>query len=190
MNYKNVNDYEVMYMIRENSEDAVNLMYKKYMPFIRKIAAKYFNSVKNCGVEFDDLVQEGMIALNNAILSYKENNDVLFYTYFTICLERHFITYCRNVNSSKSYYLNTSVRDDLFYSLAGKEEFSIPLIACEEFTEYKNNFDFLDANIFELRFNGFSYKEICKLLDLSYKVVESRLVKIKAVLREKEKTFI
>ena len=29
MNYKNVNDYEVMYMIRENDEDAVGLMYKK-----------------------------------------------------------------------------------------------------------------------------------------------------------------
>ena len=34
MNYKNVNDYEVMYMIRENDEESVGLMYKKYMPLI------------------------------------------------------------------------------------------------------------------------------------------------------------
>ena len=186
MNYKNVNDYEVMYMIRENDEDAVGLMYKKYTPLIRKIAHKYYGFMKNSGVEFEDLFQEGMIALNDAIISYNEMGDTLFYTYLTICLERHFITYCRNVNSNKFYYLNTSVRNDLIYLFSDETELSTSMILYQDFVEYKNCFEFLDANIFELRLNGFTYKEICKLLDVTRNVVESRLVKIRNVLRQKQ----
>ena len=33
MKYKNVNDYEVIYMIRENDEDSEKLMYEKYSPY-------------------------------------------------------------------------------------------------------------------------------------------------------------
>ena len=186
MNYKNVNDYEVMYMIRENDEESVGLMYKKYIPLIKKIASKYFSFIKNCGVEFDDLVQEGMIALNDAIISYNEASNTLFYTYLTICLERHFLTYCRNVNRSTYYYLNTSVRNDLIYLFADDKELSTSMILYQDFVEYKNCFEFLDANIFELRLNGFTYKEIGRLLDLTVNVVESRLVKIRNVLRERQ----
>ena len=40
MNYKNINDYEVLYMIRENSDDARDLIFQKYSPIIKKIANK------------------------------------------------------------------------------------------------------------------------------------------------------
>lgn len=59
MDYKQVNDYEVISMIRENDDDARDIMYQKYLPVIRKGASKYFFDVKKHGVEFDDLVQEG-----------------------------------------------------------------------------------------------------------------------------------
>ena len=46
MEYKNVNDYEVIYMIRENDEDAENLMYEKYRPLLYKYVNKfYFTSI-------------------------------------------------------------------------------------------------------------------------------------------------
>ena len=63
-------------------------------------------------------------------------------------------------------------------------------MAYERFTEYKNNFEFLDANIFELRFNGFSYKEIARLLDIKPKFLSKRLTLIRNVLRKKEKRLI
>ena len=32
MEYKSINDFEVLYMISENDENAYELMYKKYSP--------------------------------------------------------------------------------------------------------------------------------------------------------------
>ena len=53
----------------------------------------------------------------------------------------------------------------------------------EKFIMYKNSFKFLDSNIFELRYNGFSYKEISQLLDISFSCVDSRLCKIRKSLQ-------
>ena len=36
--------------------------------------------------------------------------------------------------------------------------------------------DFLDSNIFELRYNGFSYKEISRLLDVSIQILLVQIV--------------
>lgn len=192
MNYKNVNDYELMYMIRENDEDAVNMMYEKYLPLIRKIATKYFCMVKKCGIEFDDFVQEGLISLNRAIVNYDDNSDIKLFTYIAVCVERHYISYCRNINSNRHYYLNNAVYGEDFLSIDIRDcdYYMENIMAHERFTEYKNNFEFLDANIFELRFNGFSYKEIARLLDIKPKFLSKRLTLIRNVLRKKEKRLI
>ena len=45
MKYKNVNDYEVIYMIRENDENAEKLMYDKYSPLLYKYVNKFYSLV-------------------------------------------------------------------------------------------------------------------------------------------------
>lgn len=192
MDYKNVNDYEVMYMVRENNDEAMSLLFDKYMPLIKKLAVKYYDKVKNCGIEFEDFIQEGMIALNRAIMNYDDNSNTLFYTYISVCIERQFITYCRNLNSQKHCFLNYSVRDEELHrsSCISSKSFVDYIEVMESFTSLKNSFSFLDSSIFELRYNGFSYKEICSLLDISYSFLESRMSKIRKLLRKKEKTFI
>ena len=192
MNYKNINDYELMYMIRENDDNAINMMYEKYLPLIRKIASKYYSKISYCGVDFDDFVQEGMIAVNRAIISYDSNSDVMVYTYIALCIERHYMTYCRNISNSKHYYLNTSVNDDDYAAIDYRdcEYYMNNIIVSDVFTEYKNKLEFLDANIFELRFNGFSYKEIAILLDLSYEFILRRISIIRKMLGKKKKRLI
>ena len=54
MKYKNVNDYEVIYMIRENDEDAERLMYEKYRPLLYKYVNKYYSLVSN-RITYEDL---------------------------------------------------------------------------------------------------------------------------------------
>lgn len=193
MNYKNVNDYEMMYLVRDNNDDAVNILLEKYKPIICKKALNYYSRVKHCGVDLQDFIQEGMIAFNRALNSYDENENVLLYTYIIVCLDRHLSTYCRNVCSTKHSLLNFSVRDEDYFlnvSTDDKSWIGNNLVLGDTFIKIKNSFEFLDSNIFELRYNGFSYKEICTLLDISYGMLESRLSKIRTLLRKKEKTFI
>ena len=53
--------------------------------------------------------------------------------------------------------------------------------------EFKNSLKFLDAQIFELRYNGFSYKDIASLLEIEEKKVDNILFKIRKKL---EKYFL
>ncbi len=194
MEYKKVNDYEVIYMIRENGEEAKDLMFHKYQPLIQKIAAKYCDFAKKNGAELDDLVQEGMIALNRAIDYYQENCNVLFYTYASLCIERHLITYCRNLNSNKHQLLSQSLREEALEFVPDGDYLPEDVLFMMEneklFVYYKNLFDFKYSNIFELRYNGFSYKEISLLLDIPISTIDGRLCKIRKILQERQKNFI
>lgn len=193
MEYKDVNDYEVIYMIRENNDDYREMMLKKYIPIINKLAAKYFDFAKKCGCEFDDLVQEGLIALNRSINSYNENEKVLFFTYATVCIERHLITYCRSISCNRYVILNESVNDDLLFYVKDENDYFQKIInngtEMDKFIEYKNLFNFEQSSVFELRYNGFSYKEISCLLDIPISTVDGRLCKIRSILQEKKKNF-
>ena len=190
MKYKNVNDYEVIYMIRENDEDSEKLMYEKYSPLLYKYVNKYYSLVSH-RITYEDLVQETRIALDNAIKTFNENSDVLFYTYVSICIERHLLTYCRNVNSNKHYILNNSVLDEFIEEKYVNDMSCLDiLINNENFISMKNKLSFIDSNIFELKYNGFTYNEIAILLDISYRYLMYRLRIIRDRLKLNKNLFI
>lgn len=186
MEYRNLNDYEIIYMVRENDDVAQNMMFKKYLPVIKKIATKYFDFAKKCGVEFDDLVQEGMIALNKAINTYDENSGALFYTYVYLCIERHFVSYCRVISGYRHMPLNSSVGEEMLYRVVDNETLVIENDE-DKFVELKNLLNFGDSAVFELRYNGFSFKEIGALLDMPISTVDGRMCKIRNIFRRKRK---
>lgn len=194
MDYKKMNDYEILYMVKENDEYSRNLMFKKYEPIVKNIASKYYTMFKNNGSDYEDFVQEGFIALNKAINCYNQDSDALFYTYATLCVNRQIITYCRNLTSKKHFLLNSSVRDEMLYDISSSvnyiENYVDEIINEEEFINIKNMFSIKHSSVFELRFNGFCYKEISELLDIPISTVDSRLGKIKKILQtRKEKIF-
>ena len=188
-----LNDYELVYRIRENDDDAVDVMIQKYHPIIVGLAKKYYSIAKKHGADMSDLIQEGRIAVIKAISSFDVNGASIFYTYVSICIERHFITYCRNISSAKNAPLNYSIADDCLYGIGDIS--SDPAVSffrvyeLENFIQKKNLFEFVDSNIFELRYNGFSYKEIASLLDLPVSVIDSRLCKIRRTLQRMKTNF-
>ncbi len=187
MDYKKINDYEVVYMVRENDEEAREIIFNKYIPIVRRIASDYLALAKMARIEYEDLVQEGLIALNEAINKYNERSGVLFYTFLCVCVERRILTYCRKMNSSKHYLLNTSLDDEYIYSVSDNDVFEAyfnEINLERKFVSFKNLFDIVESNIFELRYNGFSYKEISKLLDIPVSTIDGKLCKIRRILKE------
>ena len=97
---KDYNDYELVYLAQEQNEDALNIIYKKYEPIVYKKCRKYLNFLK--GVELCDLIQECNIILLNAIKTYNQDNTTTFYTFITICIDRHLVNlYRKNLNNTK-----------------------------------------------------------------------------------------
>lgn len=197
MDYKNANDYEILYLIGENTEDARELIYQKYKPIVLSFAYKYYKILKRKGMEIDDLIQEGYIGLNRAIERYSLEKNCLFYTFATLCIERQLQTITRNASTLKQEVLNHAISldyplpyTDMLICDVVEDEVCLDPIQRMLDLEYEtrlilfqHELPLLQAQIFELRYNGFSYDEIGELLDLSKKSIDSHLVRIRRRLK-------
>ena len=195
--YKDYNDYELVYLIGEQDELSYDILHTKYHPVISKMAKKYLEYNKNIGLEYEDLYQEGVCGLENALSDYNENTS-LFYTYAVLCIkremERMIKTYRRHKHSllNEAYSINDSINDigdimledTLYQESSVTENIFISEYYCELIRVFKYELSDIDSSILELRMNGFSSKEIGVLLDMSRKNVDSHLRQIRKALKK------
>lgn len=190
--YKNINDYEQLYLISEN-EDEKQVLYEKYRPIVLSIAERYHSLIRNKS-DLEDFIQEGYIGIESAIKSFNEDEGVLFYTFCVICIERQIRSYYRKLTTkrnevlNKAYSLELNIDDFALEDLIADTDFNsnpTNYIDDEEFykkiNDFKYSLEFKYSLVFELRINGFKYREISKLLDISLSTVENymRFCKIK-----------
>ena len=86
--YKEYSDELLVRMARDGDEKAEDFLLKKYKDFVRSKARAYFL----VGGDSDDLIQEGMIGLYNAIGHYDESMASSFMTYAAICINNKLIS--------------------------------------------------------------------------------------------------
>ena len=193
--YKDHNDYELLYLVSENNEDAKEIFFDKYKSIVELKAKKLYPYVMNKGYELNDLIQEGMIGLSQAINDYKEQKNVQFSTFASICIERQIMTFVRDVNRQKHKILNDSLSID---STIDKKGRPLTEIAFDEknrnpedsLIELDEEVEMLDITIsvltdkeyevFELRLQGFSYQEMALLLNTTRKSIDGTISRIKS----------
>ena len=198
MNYKDYNDNEILSYINESNEEAIELIYEKYKPLINKIATNLFKKYcKNTGLDISDLTQEGMIGLNSAINRYKENKDVLFYTYAKTCIERRIISSVIAANRQKHKVLNDSISFEIdldnninLGSFFGDTEYNPEniVISREENDELLNKIENVLTNVelqvLQLKLDGFEYKEIASIIDKDVKAVDNAVQRIRQKIKK------
>lgn len=199
MNYKDLNDNEIIYNIRENNEEANELLFMKYDPLIKATAKRISKYAINSGFELNDFMQEGRIALSSAIQQYDEQN-CLFYTYAKNCIEKRMINLVAKSASAKNRILNNSIPfetidDDgehLIFGSVLEDEGSNPediVINSENekdlIERIKNNLTDFESQVFDLKIAGFTYKEIAEILDKSAKSIDNAFQRIKQKAKEK-----
>ena len=187
------NDFELLYLISENNEEAKELFYNKYKPIIEMKARKYVKYVESKGYDYNDLVQEGMIGLSKAIKDFSEQKDVQFITFANLCIERQMFSFMRNISSGRHKILNDSVSFDTTTNSYGKPLINLldnkninpetSFIESEEEENLRNDILSIlndkEIEVFELRTKGFTYKEIANLLNITEKSVGKYIEKIK-----------
>jgi len=204
VNYREFNDYEILNYINENNEEAMEIIYEKYKPLITKIATSMYKKYcKNTGLDTNDLMQEGMLALNKAINSYQENKDVLFYTYAKKCIERKIIStvICANrqkhkvLNESISFEIdldnNTNLEAFLGDSKNNPEKIIVSNESSKEFLDdIKKSLTDIEVQVLQLKLDGFDYKEIAQIVGKDVKAVDNTIQrirnKIKKIMKNKE----
>ena len=201
MDYRDLNDNELVYLCAENNEDAINLIVNKYKNCILMILKEYLKEYNIIGVEVADLYQEGLIGLMHAIHSYNPTRDVLFYTYANACIRTSLMSAIRQTFRQKNRILNYSYSLDKIFEDSGdnfyeilKDESYGPnklLLSSEDENELinklKSKLSKSELAIFELRLKGLSNGEIASLIDKDTKYIENSLFRIKRKYKELNK---
>ena len=192
MDYKTLNDNELLYLCSENNEEAINLLIDKYKNCILTILKDYMKEYNILGLEIADLYQEGLIGLIHAINTFDKNRDVTFYTYANVCIKSNLFSAIRQSFRMKNRILNNSLsldklmeNTDLSYYEVFKDELNDPnkvLLNKEEKNEIINNIKSKlsenEKTIFELKLKGLNNSEIAELLDKDKKYIENALFRI------------
>lgn len=192
MEYKDFNDYELLSFINEKDEVANEILLKKYEPLICTIAKRFAGYCGTLGFDINDLIQEGRIGLSIAIPKYREDRDEQFYTYAKVCIERRIISTIIRAKRQKNKILNESlsIETDIdseikFENILGDysnipENRILDHELTNEVMEYaQNNLTDYEYQVFELRIEGFDYKEIAILLDKNFKAIDNAIQRIK-----------
>lgn len=198
--YKEYEDQELIYLIAESSEEASDILYKKYKNLINLKVKKYLAQAKKVGLEYNDLFQEGMLGLNEAINDYKDMKNTKFSSFANLCIDRQLYTALAKAGRKKHSLLNDSFSLDFTNEDDDKplmnflfDKTNDPSIKFDdkESQKYlikflKDNLTPLEKSVLSLRIKGYEYKEIAQILNKSYKSIDSALQRI----RNKIKTYL
>ena len=198
MDYKELNDNELIYMCYENNEEAENIIIDKYKNCIVSILKGYLKEYNIIGVEVADLNQEGLIGLMHAIKSFNKEKDVTFYTYANTCIRSSIVSAMRQTFRMKNRILNNSFSLDKliedsnhsYYEIFKDESYdpNRVLLKEEENSEIinaiKSRLSRSELVIFELKLKGLNNTEISELLNKSKKYVENTMFRINKKYKE------
>lgn len=188
MNYREYNDYELIDKIRENDEYSEEVMFHKYQPVIRNLAYNCYQKYSCYGYDYDDFYQEAMISFHRALKSYDDKKDSLFYSFAILCIKRSLMSFCRNISCSQKN-ISSKYLVDIEQCSVQDEKSDIQTFLNEKEIQdsiRKAIFDFSmeESTILELKWNGFSYREISILLDIPCSSVEFKSRKARHVIRK------
>lgn len=191
-------DSELIYLVSENNEEANNIIFKKYASVIDYYAKKYLNLVDGKGMDYNDLYQEGLIALNEAINNYKEQKNIKFSSFASVCIERKMVSLVRMATRKKhsilneSYSLDYKKEDDsesLINLLQSNKDNIEDILINKESTihiinKINTSLSSLEKEVYEMRLNGYSYEMIAKSIGKTPKSIERTLDRIRNKLKD------
>lgn len=187
MNYKQYNDYELVYMVRENDDYSRSLLYDKYLPLLKKISYEFYSVYKRYGYDYDDFLQEAMLAFERAIIKYDDKQETLLYTFVNVCVRRSLITFCRNISNDRNNLPMDSFLDISKTSISDKVNID-EMFECKELEELCKkvilDLPMENSTVFELKINGFTYREIGVLLDIPSSTAEFKNRKAKSYFKK------
>ena len=171
--YNKINDNELIYLIEEGNEEALEIMFAKYEPLIRSKISKFKFDKEN----LDDYLQECRLMLHKAIKLYNPNSPKTFNKYFDLILTNHFLTIIRdNKTTVKVDYLDADEIED-------KQNRTNELLEEIDFSNLK--LSAFEKEIYKLRFlRNLKISDICQMLGVEEKRVYNSIQRIKRKLMD------
>lgn len=171
---------QLVTLSRAGDEQALAALIAREMPAIRAAATRAVCP----GLDFDDAVQEGLIALFHAVKTFDDARAASFSTYANTCIRNALADAARAALRRKHAPLNTSVPLTEQESAPGPEE---ALIAGERYAStlhlIETRLSPLERRVLGLHLAGEPYSAIARRLGVTEKAVDNALQRARAKLR-------
>lgn len=176
--YKKYNDYELLYLYNIHSEEALDILLKKYSCLIEKKLYS-FRIVKE---KMEDYRQECMLALMNAIKTFDERFNKTFNKYAELVIERKIMKLLRD----DSYYFKYFVLSENFENFSCRTDvektISYQQIISEILKTKFNNIK--DEVLKEIYFEGMSVEEFSQKHGIPKKEIYNHIYWIRSKLKK------
>ncbi|MFO7310499.1 MAG: sigma-70 family RNA polymerase sigma factor [Bacillota bacterium] len=189
-------DLALLARIREGDGAAKEALVQKYIPMVKHIVRHHYSSF----LEFEDLMQEGLIGLLGAIEEYRPHEfDVKFSSFAYLCIVRKVYNAIKQTNNSKHKALNDAV--SLYSTLPGDDSRTM-LERCDDATQpdplesvaeklasqhlarlLRNHLSLLEYTVFGLLLQGYTIQEIERAIGVSPKAVDNARTRVRLKLR-------
>lgn len=175
---------------RSGNKEALNDIIQYYEPEVRMIACKYFLP----RADYDDLMQEGRIAIYRAVLSYDQDLNIPFLHFLRMVVKRKLIdslrkyTRQKHLNLNDAYSLNNVISEseetNFLALLPNAEDPASLVIANDEahsmIQGLNKNFSNLERLVFKHYFiQGFKQREVSERLGLHPKSLDNAIQRIR-----------
>lgn len=199
MGMKEPSDFELLYMIHQKDDDSLKILLDRYKNTVWAIVHAMTPRPKPVGVDIDDLYQEGLIGVMDAINAFREDKDTLFGSFMRVCVERQISSYLRKTRShsyrllSRATSLDAPIYEEddltLMDTLSVDNKNMDPVYAThviwaqDQIPLIKEGLPDLQWKVYHMHSLGYTYKEIADSVQLREKDVDNIIQKIKRKIR-------
>lgn len=199
MKYSDIDDSQLIYMLRESSEEAKDILFQKYNYIIDIEVKKYTRMAKILGYDFNELYQDALLGFSDALNSYRDDKDTALSSFLTLCVDRRLQVSIKKAGRLKNKILNESLSLEHVYEryasplmdLLSDNQENDPLenILKEEklqelINSIKDTLSDSEYEVYSLMINGLKYDEIATLLNKSLKQVDNTIQRVKGKIKK------
>ena len=190
-------DNELLYLIADNNEDAIEALFIKYKGVLNYYINKYSRSCYALGIEFDDLKSEVYYAFIDAVNNYDNLRDSKLCTYINLCVNCYLQKFLRKNSTKKAclekyaFSLENEIGDELILAdIIGDNKFNpeVKVEAKDYLTSLtctaKKILNKSEYEVYDLLLNEYSYEDISNILNISIKSVYNRTSRMKSKIKE------
>lgn len=192
--YSDCNDYELIGMVRESSEDAKDILFNKYRYIIDCEVKKYSKMASIFGYDYSDLYQDALVGFADALYSFREDKDASLSSFITLCVDRRLIGSVKKAGRLKNKlqrealslehkyeqytaplaeFLSDKLANDPLSNIVKEEKFK------ELIDEINDVLSPSEHEVYDFLISGLKYDEIALLLGKSLKQVDNSIQRIR-----------
>ena len=188
--YEVLSDEQLVKLCNKGVQEAFSALSVRYIFVIRNKSAEPYHQ----GIEKDDLFQEGLLGLLNAVESYNADGKASFRTYAGVCIRNKIISAVRSFQSERNKLNNEHCSFDDVQNVPSAPETEpetafVIREAFEGFQDYiRNELSEKEFEVLELYVEGKSYDEISQKLGISRKSCDNAMQRLRKKLRVRKST--